>query len=335
MLRKLSMTTFRYNPRMQKVILAFGTHDPEAPRHWNNVKQLKADGWTVLECRSPARGLLRNLRWLWQEGRKIIPRVDAVMVTFPGHYFFPLAWVLTRRPRKHLIFDAFISLHDTLVHDRKKISVWHPYAWFLYVLDWIDCHLADEIWIDTEVHRQFFIQKFGLNPARIKTIYLGTRDDLFIPKKRVSESASQRSVLFYGTFIPLQGVGYIIDAAKILQSERPDIHFTLVGSGQTHGDMKRKTEAYGLRNVTFSPRARFEDVPALIHAADLCLGVFGTSGKAARVIPHKVYDAVACGVPIVTGDSPAVREKFSEADGVYFAERGSGSSLAAAIQKLL
>ena len=42
----------------------------------------------------------------------------------------------------------------------------------------------------------------------------------------------------------------------------------------------------------------YADLVSWISRADLCLGIFGTSEKAASVIPNKVYQVVAAGRPV-------------------------------------
>lgn len=290
-----------------------------------------------MECRTQAKGFFGKYSDLRRQFRTIGHDAGAVLVTFPGHYLMPLAWLLTRKPRKTLIFDAFISLSDTLVDDRGKVSWWHPYAWFLYVVDWVSCHLANEVLIDTEAHRQFFIRRFHLRPERIRAVDVGTREDLFRPDDVVARQrrgAADFHVLFYGTYIPLHGIEYILQAAAIIEKKQMNARFTLIGGGQTYKQMRALAEKLALKNITFIPMVPFTDLPGMIRESDLCLGIFGTSGKTQRVIPHKVYDAVACGVPILTARTPAILEKFSNDPRVLLCNAGDAENLAANIEKL-
>ena len=312
---------------MKNAVIAFGYHDQEAPRHWNMRRTMEKNGTEVLECHTRKKGLLRKYCDLFRQFRKYRGQTDMVLVTFPGHYLMPLAWVLTRFPRRKLVFDAFISLSDTLVDDRGKVSWMHPYAWFLYAVDYVSCHMADEVLLDTQAHREFFIRRFKLKPERVRVVYLGSRTDLFFPKE-TPKNPNRFDVLFYGTYIPLQGVEHIIEAAAILQPVYPHIQFTLIGSGQTYRQIRALAERKKVHNVSFMPRVPFRELPDRIRSAHLNLGIFGTSGKAQRVIPHKVYDAVACGMHVLTADTPAIRERFTDGEGVLLCEAGNAKAIA-------
>ena len=296
-------------------------------------RDLEKEGCQVIECHTEKNGLLSKYWDLRRQFKINGKEACEVLVAFPGHYLMPLAWILTRWPRKKLVFDAFISLHDTLVDDRKKVSRWHPYAWFLFMMDFISCHAADEVLIDTEEHRKFFMKRFSLRHERIRTVYLDARTDIFFPRERKS-NPDIFEVFFYGTYIPLQGIEYIIKAAASLIDTNPRIHFTLVGSGQTHKEMLQIAKNKNCTNITFKERIPFTELPEYICNANVCLGIFGTSEKSKRVIPHKVYDAVACGVPILTADTPAIHEKLNEWKNVHLCKAGDGEDIARQLSKM-
>ncbi|MBI3619157.1 glycosyltransferase [Candidatus Peregrinibacteria bacterium] len=308
--------------------LAFGYHDQASPRHRSVCAQLERGGYAIIECHTSAEGLLPKCRDLLHQWKQKKNGADAVLIPFPGHFLMPLGWILTRVPRRRLLFDAFLSLHDTNVTDRQLVSPWSPFAWLLFLIDWISCHLADEIFIDTEAHRQFFLRRFHLKPNRIRVIYLEARSDLFTPtiQKTRNQKPETRNfhVFFYGTNIPLQGIEHILAAAKILQDRNAPVHFTLIGSKKFAG----LVENAGLKNVTTRAFIPLEELPAMIHSADLCLGIFSKSAKAQRVIPHKVIDAVACGVPVLTEDSPAIRERFADHPLVMLCKAGDPDAIA-------
>jgi glycosyltransferase involved in cell wall biosynthesis len=71
-----------------------------------------------------------------------------------------------------------------------------------------------------------------------------------------------------------------------------------------------------------------------IRASDLCLGIFGESGKASRVIPNKVYEAMAVGKAVITGDSPAARELLRDEVDCLLCRRGDPAALAEAITRV-
>ncbi|MBV1871571.1 MAG: hypothetical protein KUG83_03395, partial [Gammaproteobacteria bacterium] len=66
-----------------------------------------------------------------------------------------------------------------------------------------------------------------------------------------------------------------------------------------------------------------------IRRSQVCLGVFGVGEKSFRVIPNKVYQALACDKPVVTmrgGAYPDMPE--NGAGGIYWSKAGNPQDLA-------
>src|SRR5690606_29145930 len=71
-------------------------------------------------------------------------------------------------------------------------------------------------------------------------------------------------------------------------------------------------------------------------SADAILGIFGTSDKALRVIPNKVYQGLAIGRAVITAATPAFlpEQRGNEEQGLFWAEAGDPRSIGDAVRRL-
>jgi glycosyltransferase involved in cell wall biosynthesis len=134
-------------------------------------------------------------------------------------------------------------------------------------------------------------------------------------------------VLFYGSFIPLHGAHTIIEAARIYQG--PPVRWCLLGDGPAKPNCQKVAE--GLSNVSFEDRIPYAQLPARIHRADILLGVFGETQKAGRVIPNKVFQALASGRPVVTRVSEAYPVAARQSEAMAWVPPGDAYALADAV----
>lgn len=305
-------------------ILFTGFFDPEYARNRILRRGLEEQGLELVV--KPLGKATRSS--LWALASVLRTEVyDAVLI---GHsddqYAVPIARLCTGKP---IVWDAFYSLHDTRVNDRALVSRWNPKAWWYWILDWCSVHFATYALFDTKAHAKWFSHSFGVASSKSIVVYVGADDSLFHPMPEVQ--VQEKLVGFYGKFIPLQGVPTIVRAAKLLESE--GIRFEIIGSGQTHREVRALAEALAARNIVFVGRVPYKELPARIAQWSIALGIFGTSEKAARVIPNKVYEAAASGKMVISRDSPALREIFSE-QSVFFSGT-TPEALAESIQTLL
>jgi glycosyltransferase involved in cell wall biosynthesis len=123
----------------------------------------------------------------------------------------------------------------------------------------------------------------------------------------------------------LHGVETILEAARLA----PEVRFRIVGSGQLNELLVDHPP-----NVEWIPWVNYEELPRELWGAGCALGIFGTSEKANRVIPNKAYQAIACGVPLVTGNTRAARELFTDDADALLVPPGDAFALAGAVRKL-
>ncbi|MDD5103915.1 MAG: glycosyltransferase [Candidatus Peribacteraceae bacterium] len=315
-----------------KTICAFGYFDLEGQRSWVIRRGLEESGCSVRLCRTDARGLLPKIQELRRQWHNAKDPIDALYVAFPGHHLMPLAWRLARQKNIPVVLDIFISLYETEVEDRARISPWHPKAWMLWLIDWMACVLADVILIDTEEHRDFFVKRYRIAREKFLVIPVGCRTDLFRLTCNLQPVTCNKSfrVRFHGSFIPLHGIETIIDAARELQDD--DIVFELAGKGQTLRDMQER--ANDLPNVRFVGMKTLGDIPDFIAGADVSLGIFGTGAKARRVIPTKAFEIMAMKKPLITARTPASSRTFRDREQALLVTPGDPHDLAEKIREL-
>lgn len=304
----------------------------EGGRAWAIRTGLAERGVAVKPCQTSVNGFLAKYRDLYRKWKTVGP-VDAVYVVFMGYYLMPLAWYLARRQGTLLILDTLVSQHDTEVVDRRRVSRRSPRAWFLWALDWFSCALSDAIVVDTHEHRKFFAERFSVDARKVIVAPVGCRSDLFVPLPP-REPDGEFVVEFHGGFSPLQGVEHIIEAAKILQDRHEGVRFEITGTGQLLDTIIRTVRKLQLTNIEFFGRKPLQELPRSIARGDVCLGIFGTTEKALRVIPNKVYECMSCGKPVITERSPAALEFLHDGKEVCMVEPGDGTALAEKILEL-
>ncbi|KKQ92981.1 MAG: Glycosyl transferase group 1, partial [Candidatus Woesebacteria bacterium GW2011_GWB1_39_10b] len=258
-------------------------------------------------------------------------KYDLVVVGY-SDWRFPvlLARVLFRCP---LIWDAFYSLYDTYVFDRKLFSPLSVKAAYYWLMDWLCCKIASRILLDTNAHINYFAETFHINKSKFIRSFVGASDDIFYPMI-AQENHERFNVLFFGNFIPLQGVQFIIRAAKLLEHDT-NINFNIIGSGQTYHQARVLANDLRSRNITFHERQPMHELTRSIARADVCLGIFGETGKTQRVIPNKVYEAIAMKKPMLTADTPAIRELFIDHENILLCRAADPEDLANKIRILL
>lgn len=90
----------------------------------------------------------------------------------------------------------------------------------------------------------------------------------------------------------------ILEAARILQLDAPQICFVFVGSGARLGEVKETVSRFRLENVRFAPFQPTERLADSLAAADLHLAAMFPK-LSGLVVPSKVYGALAAGRPCV------------------------------------
>jgi glycosyltransferase involved in cell wall biosynthesis len=311
----------------------FGAYDRCHGRNKVLINGLRTNGVDVVECHNehpfkPLRIPLLAARFFLSARQ-----ADIIVVGACGHAYVPLAKALGKMTGKPVVFDAFVSQYDTAVMDRKDTKAGSWRARYLQALDKVSTSLADSVVMDTDEHVEYYCRAVGAPKSKLRRILIGADTDLFYLRPQ-REKRQGFLVTFVGTFIPLQGVEYIIEAAHSL-ARYENIRFELIGSGQTYPQARNLAHDLKVNNVTFVGPVPPEQVPERLADADVCLGIFGDTDKAHRVIPNKVYEAMAMGKPVITGDTPAARWLFTHRIHAFLVPVADAKAIADAVVELM
>ena len=295
------------------------------------LKGLKANGVEIIECTDSSKSyLLRYPKVLLQFILKMRDDFDIIFIGFLGQPLVPIIKKLSNKP---IVFDAFLSTYDTMCYDRKKLKPNSVGGRFFYWLDKRSCELADKVLLDTNAHIDYFVNTFGLNRDKFQRLFVGADDSIFYPID-LDEDKTIFRVFYYGTYLPLQGIEYIIKAAKKLEAYK-DIKFKIVGKGMEYKKIMKLVQKSDVNNIEFVDWIPYKELPLEIAKADVCLGGhFSKIDKAKRVISGKTYQFIAMKKPVIIGDNPANKELFEHRKNAMLVEMANADALADAILEL-
>lgn len=334
-------------------VLYFGTYDRGEGRNTILAEGLRAAGVAVDECHVPlwrdtqaklraarmgpravarAARVVRAWRTLKSQHRRAAP-YDVMVVGSTAHMDLPLASRLSAARGRPLVFDPLVSIVET-VRDRGLMPSGSLRLRALSAAERRLFRLPDIVLVDSATHGTALQDELQVRPDQIAVVPAGAPSafrDLAVP----FQQKERLRVVYFGQYIPLHGLEHVLRAAATL-GHRADIRFELVGQGQQLPMIQSMIEHLGLSNVRLEaawlPVERL--AATFVAPADICLGVFGAQPKADRVVPFKVYTALASMRPVVTGDTTAVRELLRPGEEVWTVPTADPGALAAAIEHL-
>lgn len=314
------------NNQAQKIIFLCGARKSYV-RNALNLKALKKIT-KVIDIGSDAKSYYHRLPIVLLRFIFCLRKYDLIFVGFLGQVLMPFVKLRTKKP---IIFDAFISLYDTLCFDRKTFKPNSLIGKFAFWLDKKSCEWADIIITDTNAHADYFSKTFNINRNKFHTIYLGADTDIFYPRN-IQKNSDKFIIFYYGSVLPLQGIDVILKAAKILEKDKKII-LQLVGP--IRKKYKKLIETLDPRNIEFMDWIPYKQLPDKIAEADICLGGhFSNIDKAKRLISGKAYQFTAMGKSVILGDNPASKELFENRKSAILVEMGNPDALAQAILEL-
>lgn len=134
--------------------------------------------------------------------------------------------------------------------------------------------------------------RVALVPNGIDESFLGNdEDDTIVEHLRLDDAPT---CVYVGNIGLAQGLGTLLDIAKV----RPGVRFLLFGEGADRAKLEERAKHEGVGNVEFCGNVDARDVYTVLrHAAVSYVPL--VSSRLRDSIPTKIYEALACGCPVL------------------------------------
>ncbi len=297
---------------------------------WQGIEDRVAQasgGW-----RNPAfwRRLVGAYRQLLREHRQA-PEYDVMLIGYPGQFDAFLGRRLAHRRGKPAALDILMSLH--LVAEERGLTAAHPNTGkLIFQLERRGLRQPDLLIAENPEYGGYIADKYQLPVERFRYVPHGADETVFHPRPLRPPDDHFR-VTYHGGYLPSHGMDAILGVARLLAGD-PGMRFEFYGSGPEKERIVRQAQEWNLPNVTFHGFVSQDELLDGLAQAHICLGVFGTTRQAHFTVQNKVWEGLAMGRAVISGDSPTIRAALADRAEVYLIARNDPAALAAGLREL-
>ncbi len=188
----------------------------------------------------------------------------------------------------------------------------------------------------SEWHRNFYKQ-FGVDPAKCRVIRCGVPVNEWKPRP-AHDFGPQLNILTVCRLVPKKGVDTLLRAlrefaARSTQSWR----LTIAGDGEQMDELKTLATELNLADrCDFLGAVKNDRVRDLLGQADVfALPCKDDANGDRDGIPVVLMEAMACGVPVISGDLPAIRELITHRESGMLVDGTKPTEVADALKDLV
>jgi glycosyltransferase involved in cell wall biosynthesis len=174
----------------------------------------------------------------------------------------------------------------------------------------------DVLLVAKTIAEEYFIRKYPWLPKYVsmyETATGGVDTSVFFPmdrkecRLRLGFGENEKIILFVGRLAPVKRVDFLIDAFDDFQKHFPQSRFVIVGAGESEHDLRAYAKTRAPSSIDFIGTRYGGELVAIYSAADMLVLGSRTEGH-----PTVLFEALACGLPVVTSDTGDVRQMLGD-----------------------
>ena len=165
---------------------------------------------------------------------------------------------------------------------------------------------ADLIVVVTRSTKKMIVRN-GVDAEKVIVVRNGFSSDrahVKRPSNALNEILRMRAkgsfvVGYVGTVGLAHGLSDLLVVAQELSVRQPNVRFVVIGGGAQFAELRTKAVHMDLENLCFFDSVPSEAVPGILQAIDLGIIMLKNKRLFLSVIPSKMFEYMACGLPIL------------------------------------
>ncbi len=180
-------------------------------------------------------------------------------------------------------------------------------------------------------------QHYSVDPEKVQIVPNGVDTEVFKPSvdqdglKQKFNFGKGPCVLFVGNLIPRKGLFFLIESAKKIVKQQPDIKFLIAGEGPLKNPLARSIQEENLTdNFKFLGRVDEKLLPLLYNSSDVFVLPSIQEGQGIVLL-----EAQASGKPVIAFDIGGVKEVVRNGETGLLVKLGDSDALTDALMELV
>ena len=167
---------------------------------------------------------------------------------------------------------------------------------------------------------------------RVFTNGNGANIDVFSPDAPPRSGLPDRFAVFFGMFPPWQGIGTLLEAVRM--PEWPaDLPLVFIGDGAMRAAVEDAARKLPDR-VRYLGRLPYAEVAQVVAHAEVSYVPMAMVERETMFSPLKLYESMACGVPVIASDVVGISEVVQECECGVLVRAGDARGIAVATAEL-
>ena len=184
----------------------------------------------------------------------------------------------------------------------------------VYAIEREGMEMADKIIAVSNFTRNIIIDKYGIPPEKITTVYNAVEPHGNERKALFKKGVNEKVVTFLGRITMQKGPDYFIEAANLILKKMNNVRFVMAGSGDLMNSMITRVSELGIADrFHFTGFLRSDDVSQMFDMTDVF--VMPSVSEPFGIVP---LEAMQSGVPVIISNQSGVAEILENAIKIDF-----------------